>query len=83
MDGIVLRCGVLKASGGMIEQVKGASYSVTSLLGWNPFLPTITEGKTQEVNVEEENGIEEDRTESLSMASLASAEVRNMSAPTG
>ncbi|KAG5089807.1 hypothetical protein JHK86_002419 [Glycine max] len=40
VDGTVLRFGELKGAGAMIEQIKGFSYSVFSLLGASPFLPT-------------------------------------------
>ncbi|KOM52397.1 hypothetical protein LR48_Vigan09g105600 [Vigna angularis] len=40
MDGTILRFGELKGPGAMIEQVKGFSYSVFSLHGASPFLPT-------------------------------------------
>ncbi|CAM6096326.1 unnamed protein product [Calypogeia fissa] len=36
VDGIVLQCGRINGSGTMIEQVKGFSYSVSSLLGSDP-----------------------------------------------
>ncbi|KAL9246849.1 hypothetical protein vseg_020337 [Gypsophila vaccaria] len=42
VDGVVMRCGQLKESGAMIEQVKGFSYSVSALLGRNSFLPMIS-----------------------------------------
>lgn len=50
VDGIVLRFGELKGAGAMIEQVKGFSYSVFSLLGASSFLP-----KTADSNVREED----------------------------
>ncbi|XP_020217617.1 phosphatidylserine decarboxylase proenzyme 1, mitochondrial isoform X2 [Cajanus cajan] len=50
VDGTVLRFGELKGAGAMIEQVKGFSYSVFSLLGASPFLPT-----TADVDVQEEH----------------------------
>ncbi|KAL1316684.1 hypothetical protein HN51_068848 [Arachis hypogaea] len=48
VDGTVLRFGELKGSGGMIEQVKGFSYSVFSLLGASPSLPTKADSEVQE-----------------------------------
>ncbi|BBN15096.1 phosphatidylserine decarboxylase [Marchantia polymorpha subsp. ruderalis] len=36
VDGVVLQCGQVTGTGTMIEQVKGFSYSVSSLLGANP-----------------------------------------------
>ncbi|XP_047171616.1 phosphatidylserine decarboxylase proenzyme 1, mitochondrial isoform X1 [Vigna umbellata] len=47
VDGTVLRFGELKGAGAMIEQVKGFSYSVFSLLGASPFLPTTADGDVQ------------------------------------
>ncbi|KOM52396.1 hypothetical protein LR48_Vigan09g105500 [Vigna angularis] len=47
MDGTILRFGELKGPGAMIEQVKGFSYSVFSLHGASPFLPT-SDGDVQE-----------------------------------
>ncbi|KAG6541833.1 hypothetical protein Mapa_016849 [Marchantia paleacea] len=38
VDGVVLQCGQVRGTGTMIEQVKGFSYSVSSLLGANPHL---------------------------------------------
>ena len=46
MDGTVLRFGELTGTGGMIEQVKGFSYSVSSLLGASLLLPTISNDNT-------------------------------------
>ncbi|KAK9716347.1 hypothetical protein RND81_06G227400 [Saponaria officinalis] len=42
VDGVVMRYGELKESGAMIEQVKGFSYSVSTLLGLNSSLPMIS-----------------------------------------
>ncbi|WVY91920.1 hypothetical protein V8G54_037434 [Vigna mungo] len=47
MDGTFLRFGELKGAGAMIQQVKGFSYSISSLLGASPFFPT-TYGDVQE-----------------------------------
>ncbi|KAL4178684.1 hypothetical protein AMTRI_Chr13g116320 [Amborella trichopoda] len=41
VDGIVLRFGELNKPGAMIEQVKGFSYSVSSLLGENSLFPLV------------------------------------------
>ncbi|KAI4370005.1 hypothetical protein MLD38_018393 [Melastoma candidum] len=81
VDGIILRCGKLMASRGIIEQVKGATYSVTSLLGGDPIRLAITESTPH--SFVEKNGIEEKRTDSLSTVSLTSAEVRDVSEPAG
>ncbi|GMH22773.1 hypothetical protein Nepgr_024616 [Nepenthes gracilis] len=43
VDGIVLRFGELKQAGAMIEQVKGFSYSVSSLLGASSLFPEVAE----------------------------------------
>lgn len=43
MDGTIVRIGELKEPRAMIEQVKGFSYSVSSLLGANLSLPTKAE----------------------------------------
>ncbi|OIW10845.1 hypothetical protein TanjilG_27791 [Lupinus angustifolius] len=48
VDGTVLRFGELNGAGAMIEQVKGFSYSVFSLLGASPSLPTTTDDNVQE-----------------------------------
>ena len=55
MDGTVLRFGELKGAGAMIEQVKGFSYSVSSLLGTSSFLPMIAEEDMQEERSEQES----------------------------
>lgn len=52
VDGTVLRFGELKGAGAMIEQVKGFSYSVFSLLGASPFLPTTANGNVKEESSE-------------------------------
>ncbi|GKU95576.1 hypothetical protein SLEP1_g8916 [Rubroshorea leprosula] len=54
VDGTVLRFGEIKGSGAMIEQVKGFSYSVSSLLGASSFLPMITEEDTQDASTDRE-----------------------------
>jgi phosphatidylserine decarboxylase len=55
VDGTVLRFGELKGAGAMIEQVKGFSYSVSSLLGTSSFLPMIAEEDMQEERSEQES----------------------------
>ncbi|XP_018446566.1 phosphatidylserine decarboxylase proenzyme 1, mitochondrial [Raphanus sativus] len=47
VDGTVLRFGELKESRGMIEQVKGHSYSVPALLGTNSLLPMVPVGNDE------------------------------------
>ncbi|CAI9095773.1 OLC1v1031786C3 [Oldenlandia corymbosa var. corymbosa] len=75
VDGTVLRFGELKP-GAMIEQVKGFSYSVSSLLGARQFLPA-----ANEQNIEPENGGEEHSKEAAQKSylsvSLASPRVRD------
>ncbi|AES94292.2 putative phosphatidylserine decarboxylase [Medicago truncatula] len=48
VDGKILRFGELKGAGAMIEQVKGFSYPVFSLLGASSLLPTTAHGNVQE-----------------------------------
>ncbi|KAK7252686.1 hypothetical protein RIF29_36818 [Crotalaria pallida] len=52
VDGTVLRFGELNGAGAMIEQVKGFSYSVFSLLGASPSLPTTADGNVPKENSE-------------------------------
>ncbi|KAG7955458.1 hypothetical protein I3843_11G072300 [Carya illinoinensis] len=75
VDGIVLRCGELRGVGAMIEQVKGCSYSVSSLLGASSFLPMIAEGGVQEESGEQENTSKEKSKKSWWKVSLASPKV--------
>nr|AKM76645.1 mitochondrial phosphatidylserine decarboxylase [Francoa sonchifolia] len=55
VDGTIVSLGELKRVGAMIEQVKGFSYSVSSLLGASSFLPMISEGNLQEDCSKQEN----------------------------
>lgn len=57
MDGTVLRFGALRGAGAMIEQVKGFSYSASSLLGANSHLPM-----TAAEDANEESGPEGGKT---------------------
>lgn len=75
MDGIILRFGELKAAGAMIEQVKGFSYSVSSLLGANSLLPMITEENTHAESSELENTPKDQSNKSWWRVSLASPKV--------
>ena len=77
MDGIVLRFGEIKGAGAMIEQVKGFSYSVFSLLGASSFLPTIAKGDMHEESSEPENACGEKSRKSWWSISLASPKVWN------
>ncbi|XP_004511705.1 phosphatidylserine decarboxylase proenzyme 1, mitochondrial [Cicer arietinum] len=73
VDGTILRFGELKGAGAMIEQVKGFSYPVFSLLGASSFLPTA------DSNVQEEHSesitITEKSKKSWWRVSLASPKV--------
>ncbi|KAH9721226.1 phosphatidylserine decarboxylase proenzyme 1 [Citrus sinensis] len=77
VDGIVLRVGELKGVGAMIEQVKGFSYSVSSLLGSSSFLPMIEEGDMHEQCGEQESSPTEKTKKSWWSISLASPRVRD------
>ncbi|KAL0874023.1 hypothetical protein Bca101_023728 [Brassica carinata] len=72
VDGTVLRFGELKESRGMIEQVKGHSYSVPALLGTNSLLPMVPEGNDE--SGEEAAGDKGDK--SWLRVSLASPKLR-------
>lgn len=78
MDGTILRFGELKGAGAMIEQVKGFSYSVSSLLGASSLLPIIAEGHTQDDSstIEQESSQREKSKKSWWRISLASPKVR-------
>lgn len=77
MDGTVLRFGELKGAGAMIEQVKGFSYSVSSLLGTSSFLPMIAEEDVQEERRELESTSKEKNKKSWWRVSLVSPKVWN------
>lgn len=77
MDGTILRFGELKGSGAMIEQVKGFSYSVYSLLGASSFLPMIDDGHVQENSSEQQSNLHENSKKSWWRFSLASPKVRD------
>ncbi|EOA19054.1 hypothetical protein CARUB_v10007715mg [Capsella rubella] len=72
VDGTVLRFGELKGSRGMIEQVKGHSYSVPALLGNNSLLPMEPEGKDKS----EEEAVGDKSDNSWLRVSLASPKLR-------
>ncbi|KAK4742052.1 hypothetical protein SAY87_000053 [Trapa incisa] len=76
VDGIVLRFGELKSTGAMIDQVKGFSYSVSSLLGGNSMLPMMAERTHQEDVIIDNPGTEESK-KSWWRVSLASPRVRD------
>lgn len=75
MDGTILRFGELKGAGAMIEQVKGFSYSVSSLLGASSCLPMIAQGDMQEEVSEQESTVKEKSKKSWWSISLASPKV--------
>lgn len=77
MDGTVLRFGELKGSGTMIEQVKGFSYSVSSLLGASSLLPVITEGDMHKESSEQQGNLKEKNKKSWWRFSLASPKIRD------
>lgn len=75
MDGTILRFGELKASGGMIEQVKGFSYSAFALLGSNMLLTA--RDNTGEDNAGQVDTRADEKTQkSWWRVSLASPKVR-------
>ncbi|XP_077236536.1 phosphatidylserine decarboxylase 1 [Tasmannia lanceolata] len=76
VDGTVLRIGELKESRAMIEQVKGFSYPVTSLLGGNPFLNMVTEEDTHEEHDEQKNVANGSNRKSWWRISFASPKVQ-------
>ncbi|OMO52495.1 Phosphatidylserine decarboxylase-related protein [Corchorus olitorius] len=78
VDGTILRFGELKGAGAMIEQVKGFSYSASSLLGASSLLPMIAEGKIPDESTisEQESTPRERSKKSWWRVSLASPKVR-------
>lgn len=78
VDGTVLRFGELRGPGAMIEQVKGFSYSASSLLGANSNLPMIAAEDANEESVEEEKTVRDVNQKSWwSISFLASPKVRD------
>ncbi|KAI4327141.1 hypothetical protein L6164_019638 [Bauhinia variegata] len=75
VDGTVLRFGELTGAGTMIEQVKGFSYSVSSLLGASPFLPAIADDNMPKERSESTTAIGEKSKRSWWSVSLASPKV--------
>ncbi|OVA04160.1 Phosphatidylserine decarboxylase-related [Macleaya cordata] len=76
VDGRILRFGELKESGAMIEQVKGFSYSASSLLGATSFLPLVQEDMLGG-DVEQSNSAN-DSKKSWWRISFASPQVRDL-----
>ncbi|KAL7123424.1 hypothetical protein ACP275_01G103700 [Erythranthe tilingii] len=79
VDGTVLRFGELRGPGAMIEQVKGCTYSASSLLGANSYLPMIAAGDANEEEIvgEENNTMKSATQKSWWRISLASPKVRD------
>ncbi|XAR70474.1 Phosphatidylserine decarboxylase [Bertholletia excelsa] len=77
VDGILLRCGELKEAGAMIEQVKGFSYSASSLLGANLLLPAIPDENAQQESSAKEKTQRDENTKSWWRISLGSPKVRD------
>ncbi|XP_057787005.1 phosphatidylserine decarboxylase proenzyme 1, mitochondrial [Salvia miltiorrhiza] len=78
VDGTVLRFGELRGPGAMIEQVKGCSYSASSLLGANSHLPMIAAEDANEDSGEEEKTVRDVNQKSWwSISFLASPKVRD------
>ncbi|KAL7182743.1 hypothetical protein ACSBR1_041432 [Camellia fascicularis] len=77
VDGTILRFGELKGAGSMIEQVKGFSYSVSSLLGASPFFPVIAEEDIQQDSKGQEIIPRDENKKSWWRISLASPKVRD------
>ncbi|KAM7525554.1 hypothetical protein LguiA_015456 [Lonicera macranthoides] len=78
VDGTVLQLGQLKEAGAMIEQVKGFSYSVSSLLGASSLLPMIAaEDMQEEDRIGQENTLRDESKKSWWRISLASPKVRD------
>lgn len=78
MDGTVLRFGELKEVGAMIEQVKGFSYSVSSLLGASSFFSSTAavEDIQEESSGQDQNLVDKSK-KSWWRISLASPKVRD------
>ncbi|KAH7514189.1 hypothetical protein FEM48_Zijuj11G0062200 [Ziziphus jujuba var. spinosa] len=72
VDGTILRFGEIKGAGAMIEQVKGFSYSVSSLLGASSYLPMVAAVDTDGETGEPENSSRENSKRSWWRVSLAS-----------
>ncbi|XP_052209153.1 phosphatidylserine decarboxylase proenzyme 1, mitochondrial isoform X2 [Diospyros lotus] len=79
VDGTILRVGELKEAGAMIEQVKGFSYSVSSLLGARSLLPFITEVDEQQKRGGQEKTPRDENKKSWWRVALASPKVRQPS----
>lgn len=77
VDGIVVRFGELKEPGAMIEQVKGFSYSVSTLLGLNSFLPMVSGKDVVQKNEEVEDSHKDQIKKSWWRVSLSSPKIQD------
>lgn len=75
VDGTILRFGEIRGPGAMIDQVKGFSYSVSSLLGASSFIPMIAEGDTDEDGDKPENTSMDKSKKSWWRVSLSSPKI--------
>ncbi|CAH1451815.1 unnamed protein product [Lactuca virosa] len=80
VDGTVLRVGELK-EGVMIEQVKGFSYSVSSLLGARSLLPLMAPPAHEDTSCQQQNKLNSSSSKSWWRISLASPKLREPSSP--
>ncbi|WMV34543.1 hypothetical protein MTR67_027928 [Solanum verrucosum] len=77
VDGTVLQFGELKEVGAMIEQVKGFSYSVSSLLGASSLLPMNVVDDNTNQDGGQEGSMDDTNQKSWWRVSLASPKVRD------
>lgn len=77
VDGTVLQFGELKEVGAMIEQVKGFSYSVSSLLGASSLLPMSVVDDNTNQDGGQEGSMDDTNQKSWWRVSLASPKVRD------
>ncbi|XP_072963327.1 phosphatidylserine decarboxylase proenzyme 1, mitochondrial [Typha angustifolia] len=77
VDGKILRLGEVKGPGAMIEQVKGFSYSASSLLGANSSLHEAVNDEDSLNQHSEETMLEDSNTKSWWRVSLASPRLRD------
>lgn len=72
-----MRFGELKEPGAMIEQVKGFSYSVSTLLGLNSFLPMVSGKDVVQKNGEVEDSHKDQIKKSWWRVSLSSPKIQD------
>ncbi|XP_019247780.1 PREDICTED: phosphatidylserine decarboxylase proenzyme 1, mitochondrial [Nicotiana attenuata] len=77
VDGTVLQFGELKKAGAMIEQVKGFSYSASSLLGASSLLPMAVVDDNKNEDGGQEGSTDDANQKSWWRVSLASPKVRD------